>query len=121
MTFLKQLLLNMFVFIALAGFFQHSGKFYVASITTALFAALILSILNALVRPFITILSLPINIITLGLFSIVINGFMLELTSLLVGKESFYFSSFGTAMLVAIILSLCNAIFADHYSQQNRQ
>ncbi|UQS86981.1 phage holin family protein [Nicoliella spurrieriana] len=120
MHFLKQILLNMLVFIAVAGFLQSSGIFYVASITAALGAALVLSILNALVKPFITVLSLPINILTLGLFSIVINGLMLEMTSWLVGNESFHFSSFGSAMLVAIILSLCNAIFADHYQRQNQ-
>ncbi|MHA8138244.1 phage holin family protein [Lactobacillaceae bacterium Scapto_B20] len=117
MGFFKQIFLNMLVFVALAGFLQHSGTFYVASIFTALVAALVLSILNSLVRPFFTLLSLPINIVTLGLFSIVINGFMLELTSWFIGNESFHFSSFGSAMLVAIILSLCNAIFADHYSR----
>ncbi|MHA8110739.1 phage holin family protein [Lactobacillaceae bacterium Melli_B4] len=120
MGFFKQIFLNMLVFIALAGFLQHSGMFYISGIFAALVAALVLSILNSLVRPFFTLLSLPINILTLGLFSIVINGFMLELTSWFVGKESFYFSSFGAAMLVAIILSLCNAIFADHYSRSQR-
>ncbi|MBW1605960.1 phage holin family protein [Lactobacillus sp. Sy-1] len=121
MSFFKQILLNMLVFIALAGFLQTSGVFYVSGVMSALGAALVLSILNALVKPFITILSLPINILTLGLFSIVINGLMLEFTSLLVGNESFHFSSFGSAMLVALILSICNAVFADHYSRKNNK
>ena len=60
------------------------------------------------------ILSLPINILTLGLFSIVVNGVMLELTSVFVGSAAFHFSSFWSAMLIAIIMSICNTVITDH-------
>lgn len=72
-------------------------------------AALVLAILNVLVKPVIKLLSLPINILTLGLFSLVINGFMLELTSFFVGS-GFSFSSFGVAMLVAIAMSIIDIV-----------
>ena len=60
------------------------------------------------------ILSLPINILTLGLFSVVINGIMLQLTSMLVGSANFHFSSFGSAMLIAIIMAIFNAVITSH-------
>lgn len=116
MNFFTRILIDTILFIALAGFFAQTGMFYVANIWVALLASLILACLNVLVKPILWILSLPINILTLGLFSIVINGVMLQLTSYFVGSMYFHFSSFGSAMLIAIIMSICNAILADHTS-----
>lgn len=110
MRLFSRVLLNTLLFIAISGFFQ--GSFYVASISTALIAAIVLAILNALVKPILYILSLPINILTLGTFSIVLNGIMMELTSYIVGNN-FEFKSFGMAMLVALIMSICNIILSD--------
>jgi len=53
----------------------------------------------------------------LGLFSIVINGFMLQMTSYLVGKNNFGFSSFGMAILVSIVLSLANVIVSNFFAK----
>lgn len=115
MGFWGRLLVNTLLFIAIAGFFQ--GSFYVASLTTAIIAAFVLAILNALVKPVLFILSLPINILTLGLFSIVLNAFMLEATSYIVGSD-FQFTSFGMAMLVSIIMSICNAVLSNNQSTE---
>ncbi|GAA6113470.1 MAG: phage holin family protein [Apilactobacillus sp.] len=111
MRILGRILINTLLFMAIAGFFQ--GSFYVASITTALIAAVVLAVLNALVKPVLFILSLPINIITLGLFSIVLNGIMLEITSAVVGSN-FHFASFGMAIIAALIMSICNIILSDY-------
>ena len=88
--------------------------FYVNSVGTALLASAVLAVLNVLVNPILLILSLPINVLTLGLFSIVINALMLQLTSSFVGSFYFHFSSFGSAMLIAIVMSICNVIISDH-------
>lgn len=88
--------------------------FYVNSVGTALLASAVLAVLNVLVKPILLILSLPINVLTLGLFSIVINALMLQLTSSFVGSYYFHFSSFGSAMLIAIVMSICNVIISDH-------
>ena len=87
---------------------------YVNSVGTALLASAVLAVLNVLVKPILLILSLPINVLTLGLFSIVINALMLQLTSSFVGSFYFHFSSFGSAMLIAIVMSICNVIISDH-------
>ena len=113
--YLKSVLINTILFIALAGLLRDSGTFYVASVGVAVIASLVLGILNTLVKPILMLLSLPINIITLGLFSVVINGLMLQLTSLVVGEDLFNFSSFGMAMVVAIIMSICNVIITWHF------
>lgn len=117
MKFWVRILINAVLFIALAGFLKNS--FYVQSIWIALLASLILAVLNAAIKPFLVILSLPITVITLGLFSIVINGVMLQLTSALVGNE-FHFSSFGSAMLVAVLMSICNAVISSYVGGEKR-
>ena len=114
MGFWKKVLIDTILFIALAGLFAGTGMFYISSAWMALLASFVLAILNVLVKPILVILSLPINILTLGLFSIVINGVMLELTSLFVWSGSFSFSSFWSALLIAIIMSICNTLITDH-------
>ena len=71
---------------------------------TLIGAALLLGIVNALVRPLIVILTLPITILTLGLFLLVINAAMLGLVASLV--DGFVISSFWSALLGAMIVSL---------------
>lgn len=68
--------------------------------------ALLLSILNVTLKPFLKLLSLPISILTLGLFSWVIDGIVLYLAIKLSGS---YISSFGMAVVDSIILSLVNS------------
>lgn len=111
MGFWKRIFINTILFIAIAGFFQ--SNFHVANVWVALIASFVLAILNAAVKPFLVLLSLPITFITLGLFSVVINGFMLQMTSYVVGKANFGFSSFGMAVLVSILLSLANVIVSN--------
>ena len=53
----------------------------VANFYTALIAALLLGVVNAILRPILVILTLPINILTLGLFTLVINGLMVLLVA----------------------------------------
>lgn len=118
MRFWQRVLVNCILFVALTGFFQSNGNFYVSSIWIALVASLILAILNASIRPILQIISLPITLLTLGLFSIVINALMLELTSVFVGALNFYFSSFGMTMLISVILSICNTIISNHFTNR---
>lgn len=117
--YFKSVIINTILFIALAGLLRNSGTFYVASVGVAVIASLVLGILNTLVKPVLFLLSLPINVLTLGLFSIVINGLMLQLTSMVVGTYVFNFSSFGMVMVVAIIMSICNVIITRHFEESN--
>lgn len=115
MGFWGRVLVNTVLFVAIAGFFAQSGAFYVTSIWMAFVASLVLAILNALVKPILFVLSLPITVMTLGLFSIVLNAAMLQLTSYFVGSANFHFSSFWVTILVAVIVSVCNAIISSHF------
>ncbi|QZN93488.1 phage holin family protein [Limosilactobacillus panis] len=117
MTFWERVLIDTILFIALAGLFAGTGMFYISSAWIALLASFVLAILNVLVKPILVVLSLPINILTLGLFSIVINGAMLQLTSMFVGPALFHFSSFWSAMLIAIIMAICNTVITSHQSE----
>lgn len=76
----------------------------VAGFGTALVVALILGLLNVLIRPVLIILTLPINILTLGLFTFVINGLLFWLVSRIV--DGFSITSFGWAVVAAFVYSL---------------
>jgi putative membrane protein len=72
----------------------------------ALLAALVLGVVNFLVRPILIIVTLPITILTLGLFLIVINALMLMLTGAIV--PGFHIASFGAALIGGLLLGLFN-------------
>ena len=114
MNFISRVLINALIFVAIAGLLPN--YFHVANLWIALLAAVVLSLLNAFVKPVLVILSLPITMITLGFFYLVINAFILEMTSFFVGSEVFYFSSFGSALLISLIISLVNLVITDRFS-----
>ncbi len=76
--------------------------FGVATFYNALIAALVLGLVNALVRPLFFILTLPVTILTLGLFTFVINALMIWLVATIV--EGFVVDGFVPALLAALML-----------------
>ncbi|MDU1904166.1 MAG: phage holin family protein [Dysgonomonas sp.] len=76
----------------------------VKSFGTAIIVAIVLGILNAVLKPILEILSFPITVITLGLFLLVINTVIILLASALVG--SFHVENFWWALLFSIIMSI---------------
>lgn len=80
----------------------------VASFYTALILAFLWGVVNLLVKPILVVLTLPINLITLGLFTFVINGFLLWFLSTIV--KGFEVGGFIVAILGAIIISLASSI-----------
>ena len=76
----------------------------VDSFTTALFAALVLGLVNTLIRPILLVLTLPVTFLTLGLFVFVINGLMFWAVADLV--HGFRVASFGSAVLAAFVYSV---------------
>lgn len=78
----------------------------VRSFFSALWVALFLGIVNMLLRPFLILITLPINILTLGLFTFVINGVIILLASSIV--KGFQVSGFWIAVLFSIMLSIIN-------------
>ena len=80
----------------------------VASFYSALIAALILGLINAVIRPLVIVLTLPVNVLTLGLFTLVINSLMFWLAASMV--KGFYVSSFMAAFWGALIMWLVSWI-----------
>lgn len=76
----------------------------IADVPTLLLAAALLGFVNAVVRPVIVILTLPLTLVTLGIFLLVINAAMLELVAWLLPKV--HVAGFGDAFLGALIVSV---------------
>lgn len=91
------------------------GNFYIALIT-----ALVLAIVNAIIRPILLVLTLPINILTLGLFTLVINGLMFWFVSTFI--RGFEINGFWPAFWAALIFSVISMIinsFSGNKSENN--
>ena len=83
---------------------------YFENFYASLITALVLGIVNALIKPLILILTLPINILTLGLFTLVINAALFWFVSTFV--KGFYLSGFWAAFWAALIFSVISAILS---------
>ena len=80
--------------------------FRIAGFTSALWAALVVGLVNATLGALLKLITLPLTFLTLGLFWLVINALMLELASRFV--PGFRLAGFGAAFWGAIVLSLVN-------------
>lgn len=80
----------------------------IKSFIKAIVVAIVLSILNATVGAFLKVLSFPLNVISFGLFTFVVNAFILKLTANLI--SGFEIRSFGRAFLLALILAIVNGV-----------
>ena len=80
----------------------------VKSFGSAMFAALVLGLLNALLRPLLVLLTLPVTVLTLGLFLFVINALMFYFAAELLSGLSV--ASFGAALIGSLIYSLCGVV-----------
>lgn len=120
LKWLISVVINTVVLISIAGFFKES--FYIADVQTALLASVILSFLNVIVKPLLILITLPVTILTMGLFLIVINGFTLTIAANMIG-DNFNIDTFGTAMITSIILSILNyglsEVFLKPFTDRN--
>ena len=80
----------------------------VASFQSALIAAFVIGLLNTLVRPLLVLLTLPVTLLTLGLFLFVINALMFWWAGSMF--DGFKVASFGAALLGSLIYSLCSMV-----------
>lgn len=90
---------------------QFVNGIHVNGLGSALLAALVLGVVNFLVRPILVLVTLPVTILTLGLFLIVINALMLMLTGALV--PGFVVTNFVSAFLAAVLLGLLNLVVSS--------
>lgn len=80
-------------------------------------AALVLALLNAVLKPLLTLISLPFIILTLGLFLVVINAVLLKLTAWIIPGDGFVVVSWWDALGGSIIISLVNLFLAPSKSK----
>lgn len=83
----------------------------------ALWVALFLGLVNTFIKPLLILLTLPINILTLGLFTFVINALLILLASSVI--DGFSVSGFWVALLFSIILSLFNYLLSSLFGNDN--
>jgi putative membrane protein len=100
------LMLNAIALIAVAQLFD---SFHLEDFGTAFLASFILAILNILIKPILIILTLPITILSFGLFLIVINAITLMFAQALIGT-SFVIDGFGVAIIASIVISLISML-----------
>jgi putative membrane protein len=98
----------------MTGSIQYNEKLRVLVI-----AALIFSLVNAVIRPLVVILSLPAIVLTLGLFTLLINAFMLYLVTKI--YPSFHLRSFWTAVLATVIIWVVNYLLTDLLEPRKRE
>ena len=89
---------------------QFVHGFHVQGAKAALIAALVIGLVNATLGSFLKVITLPLTVLTLGIFWLVINALMLELASWLL-SPSFHVDGFAAAFWGAIVLSIVNMMF----------
>ena len=91
-----------------------------SQLVTVLWVAVIFGVINALIKPVMTILSLPVIILTLGLFVLIVNAAMLQLTSWFAGQFSldfhvdhFFWDAVLGSIIITIVSMILNAVLPD--------
>lgn len=101
MKLLVRFFATVFALLGIAYFVQG---FSVANIYVAMEVAIVLGLVNLLIRPLILLITLPINLLTLGLFTFVVNALMIWLVAVFI--QDFSVSGFMPALLAALILAV---------------
>jgi putative membrane protein len=90
----------------------------VSSFFSAFFAAAVLGILNAFFRPVLILLTLPINLLTLGLFTFVVNALLLMLTSGII--SGFHVQGFWSAVFGSLVISVASWLLTSMVNDEGR-
>jgi len=111
MKLLIRLLINMAAILGIAYLFPNLMR--VDTIWSALGAAILLGIVNAVIRPIFVLLTLPLTILTLGLFLLVINALLLWVVSGLVGgfQVNGFWGAFFGSLLISFISWILSRLF----------
>jgi putative membrane protein len=107
-NFIIRLLVNAVALVIVANFLPGV---HVAGWTAAIIAAFVLGIVNAIIRPILIVLTLPVVILTLGLFTFVINAITFWLVAHLV--PGFRVDNFWSALLGALVLSIVSYLLSS--------
>ena len=107
MNVIVRILVTAFIVLLLANFL---GGVSVDGFGTSIIVAIVLGLLNLIVKPLMVLFTLPVTLLTLGLFLFVINAVIILLCSELVG--GFHVASFWTALLFSILLSVLQSVMS---------
>ncbi len=116
MNFILKLLLNAVAVFVLA---ELLSGVYVDDYLTSLLVAVVLSVLNVLVKPVLILLTLPVTILSLGLFLFVINALIILLADRLI--DGFSVNGLWTAILFSILLSILQSILHSFLKTENKE
>ena len=105
MKFITKLLLTAFAVLVLSNLLRG---IVVDNYVTAVIIAFVIAVLNMFVRPILIVLTLPVTILTLGLFLLAINAFIILMAGKLV--TGFYVNGFFTALIFSILLSIFRSV-----------
>ena len=108
MYFIIRLLINMVAILIIAYFVPELIQ--IESWIAALVAAFVLGVVNTFIRPLLVVLTLPLTVVTFGIFLLVINGLLLWLVSAIV--RGFYVNGFLGALIGAILISIVSWILS---------
>ncbi len=115
MKFLISILLNGLLVFMAARFIDGV---YIESYGVAVLTGMVLGVINFIIKPIITLLTLPITIITFGLFLLVINGAMVMLADSIL--QGFAVSGLGSAIWFSLLLSVLNFFLGDFGKPSSR-
>ncbi len=113
MRIILKILLSALAVLILARVLPGVG---VDSYTTAVIVAIVLSLLNLIVKPLLILLTLPVTILTLGLFLLIINASIILIADALVG--GFDVANIWWALLFSLLLSLLQSIFNSFLKEE---
>ena len=91
---------------------------HVDNAITAIIVAAVLAFLNTIVKPVLVILTIPITLVTMGIFLLVINAFIIMLAGKIV--DGFHVDGFWIALLFSLLLSLVTAVFEAIANRNDR-
>jgi len=118
MSFLLRVIINAVAIwlatLVLSGLEVVGGDDTTTTVLVFLVVALVFGLVNAVVKPIVKLLSMPLYILTLGLFTIVVNAAMLWLTGWLSQQTDYglRIDNFGTAVLGALIISIISLVLS---------
>ena len=116
-TFVLRLLVNALALAAAA--YVVDGIHLTGGFGSAVWVALVFGLVNALLKPIVMLLSLPFLLVTLGLFSLVVNAFMLLVTARL--TDALSVSGLGAAIVGSLVISVVTMILGGSLKDDKRK
>jgi len=126
MTFVLRVVVNgiaiWFATVVLSGFEVVGADTTLGKIGVFLAVGLVFGIVNAVVKPVVQVLAFPLYVLTLGLFTLVVNALMLKLTAWATSRTHWglRIDGFGTAVLAAIIVSIVSFVLSAATRRRDR-